>query len=148
MKKIFSNSWKSSKQPRKQRKYRAKAPLHIKHKMMSANLDKELRKKYSKKSFPVKKGDLVKIMRGKFKGKTGKINKVNLRKLKISIEGMQTQKKDGTKINVYFDPSNVQIKELDLKDSRRERKLKSTSQNKTEKIKEKTTGEKNVSKKK
>jgi len=34
MKKIFSTHWKASKQPRKQRKYRAKAPLHIKRKFL------------------------------------------------------------------------------------------------------------------
>ena len=42
MKKIFSKHWKSSKQPRKQRKYRAKAPLHIKRKLLNVNLSKEL----------------------------------------------------------------------------------------------------------
>ena len=51
MKKKYSNSWKGSKQPRKQRKYRANAPLHTRHKMASANLSKELRKKYSKRNF-------------------------------------------------------------------------------------------------
>jgi len=73
MKKEFSVKWIGSKQPRKQRKYRANAPLHIKRKFMSANLAKELRKRYGNRSFPLKKGDSIKIMRGEFKGKTGKI---------------------------------------------------------------------------
>ena len=71
MKQKFSTKWVGSKQPRKQRKYRANAPLHILHTMMSSNLNKELRKKYGKRSFPVKKGDTIKIMIGEFKGKTG-----------------------------------------------------------------------------
>ena len=50
MKKDYSSKWKASKQPRKQRKLRANAPLHVKHKMMSSNLDKELRKKYEKRN--------------------------------------------------------------------------------------------------
>ena len=49
MKKDFSKSWKSSRQPRKQRKYVFNAPLHIRHKLVSANLSKELRKKYGKR---------------------------------------------------------------------------------------------------
>jgi len=42
MKQKFSTTWKASKQPRKQRKYSANAPLHIKRKMLSANLSKTL----------------------------------------------------------------------------------------------------------
>ncbi|MEM3405648.1 MAG: 50S ribosomal protein L24 [Candidatus Pacearchaeota archaeon] len=123
MKKKFSIKWKSSKQKRKQRKYRFNAPLHIRKKLISANLSKELRKKYNRRSFPLRKGDLVKIMRGSFKGKSGKIEKINLKKLKVSIEGIQKQKKDGTKINIWFDPSKLQIIELNLEDKKRLKKL-------------------------
>ena len=71
MKKKFSKKWKASGKARKQRKYVANAPLHIKKKFLSANLSKELRKKYGR-SLQIRKGDSVKVMRGKFKGKTGK----------------------------------------------------------------------------
>ncbi len=128
MKKTFSKNWKKSKQPRKQRKYLAKAPLHIKRKFLSANLSKELRKKYQRRNFPLRKGDTVRIMRGSFKGKSGKIEKVDLKKMKVSIEGIQRTKKDGTKVEVFFNPSNLQIKELNLDDKKRiesiERKIK------------------------
>ncbi len=123
MKKEFSTSWKSSKKKRKQRKYRFNAPLHIKNKFLSANLNKELRKKYSVRSLPVRKGDLVKIMKGKFRGKTGKVESVDVKNLKVSVEGMQRQKKAGAKINVYFDSSNLQIQELNLEDKEREKIL-------------------------
>ena len=52
MKKTFSQSWKASKKPRKQRKYTIKAPLHIKGKFLHANLSKDLRKKYEKTLCP------------------------------------------------------------------------------------------------
>jgi len=136
MKKKFSKSWKSSKQKRKQRKYRANAPLHIRKKMVSGNLSKELRKKYSRKSFSLRKGDKVKVMRGAFKGKTGKILRVDLKKLKVTIEGLQRTKKDGSKVNIWFDPSNLQIIELNLDDKKR-----------LKKIQKKETGEKNAPKK-
>lgn len=119
MEKQFSKKWKASKQPRKQRKYRAKAPLHVKRIFLSANLSKELRKKYQKKSFPVRKGDTVKIMRGSFKKRSGKISNVQLKKGRVSIEGIQRAKKDGTKVEVFFHPSNLQIKELNLDDKER-----------------------------
>ena len=63
MNKKFSTSWKASKRPGKQRKYSANAPLHLKKKFVSVNLSKELRKKYEKRNIPVKKGDMVKIMK-------------------------------------------------------------------------------------
>jgi large subunit ribosomal protein L24 len=90
---------------------------------LSANLSKDLRKKYSRRSFPLRKSDTVKIMRGKFKKKTGKVSIVNLSKLKVAIEGVQVQKKDGTKVNIYFDPSNLQIIELNLEDTERTKSL-------------------------
>tara|TARA_Y100000310_G_C20181250_1_gene578233 strand:+ start:117 stop:545 length:429 start_codon:yes stop_codon:yes gene_type:complete len=123
MKQKFSTKWIGSKQPRKQRKYRANAPLHILHKMISSNLNKELRKKYGKRSFPVKKGDNVKIMKGEFKGKTGKVDSVDLKKQRIMIEGIYRTKKDGSKVGVYLDASNLQIKELNLEDIRRKKAL-------------------------
>jgi len=119
MKKKFSTKWNSSKQPRKQRKFRANAPLHIKKKFLGANLSKELRKKYSRRSFVVRKGDTVKILRGKFRGQKGKIDTVSIKKGVIRIEKIQSQKKDGTKISIPIQPSNVQIQELNLEDKKR-----------------------------
>jgi len=119
MKKKFSRSWKGSRQKRKQRKYRANAPKNIMKKFLSANLSKELRKKHGKRSFPLRKGDEVKIMRGEFKGKKGQIESFNMKKLKVIIEGIQKTKKDGTKVNVIFSPSNLQIQNLNLDDKKR-----------------------------
>jgi len=123
MKQKFSRKWKASKQPRKQRKYKANAPLHLRHKAVSANLSKELKTRYKRKSFPIRKGDSVKVMRGEFKKKTGKISLVNLIKMRVAIEGIQKQKKDGTKVNVYFNPSNLQITDLNLEDKERDKAL-------------------------
>ncbi len=119
MKKTFSSQWIGSRQVRKQRKYRYHAPLHLAHKLVSAVLSKELRKKYQRKSFPLRKGDLVQIMRGFFKKKEGKVSHVDLKKKKILIEGMQRTKKDGSKISVAFDPSNLMIKDLIMEDKKR-----------------------------
>jgi|SRR3989344_719601 len=142
MKQKFSTKWKSSRQKRKQRKYLINAPLHIRHKFLASNLSKELRKKYSRRSFPLRKGDKVKILRGKFKRKEGKISQVDVKTLKVSIEGIQRQKKDGTKINVYFHPSKLQILELNLEDKERIKSLKKSSKE------EKQEGGKNASEKK
>ena len=121
--KEFSTHWKSSKNPKKQRKYRFTAPLHIKHKFVSAHLSEELIKKYKKRSLPLKKGDKVKIMRGQFTKKEGKIARVNLRHTRVFIEGMEKTRKDGTKSLLPFHPSNLLILELNLEDKKRKEKL-------------------------
>ena len=121
--KKFSKFWKSSKQPRKQRKFLANAPLHIRKKFVSVNLAKDLRKKHGTRNLPIKKGDTVKILKGKFKGKKGKIIKVNLKNSKIFIEEIQIKKQDGSKVNVGLRPSNLQIIELDLNDRKRSSKI-------------------------
>jgi len=123
MKQKFSTQWIGSKQPRKQRKFRANAPINIRHKMMSANLSKELRKKYGKRNFPLRKGDKVRIMRGGFKKRTGKIENIDNKKFRTTIEGINKSKKDGTKVAIYFEPSNLQITELNIDDKRRKNAL-------------------------
>ena len=126
MKKQFSNSWKSSKKPRKQRKYRENAPLHIKHKMLSAPLSKDLKKKYERKNLPVKRGDTVKIMRGSYKKKTGKISKVMVKLGMVYLDGIENIKKDGSKKPYPIHPSNLMITELNLDDKKRQKTLERT----------------------
>ena len=119
MKQKFSTHWVSSTQPRKQRKFLANAPLHIKHKFLSANLSKDLRKKYAKRNLPLRKGDEVLIMRGAFKKKKAKLTSVDLKKTRVTLEGIQRTKKDGSKVNVFFHPSVLQIQVLNLDDKQR-----------------------------
>ncbi len=119
MEKEFSTHWKSSKSVRKQRKYRYNAPLHIKRKFLAAHLNKELRKKYSKRSLIVRKGDRVKVERGKFKGKIAKINKVSISEQLVYLDGIDYTKKDGSKISIGLHPSNLTILELVMDDKER-----------------------------
>lgn len=124
MKNKFSKNWKASKSPRKQRKYRTEAPISIKRKFLSVNLSKELRGKYGKRNIPARKDDVVKILRGKFKNKKGKILNVRIKTSRMEIEGIQVKKQDGSKVNVKIHPSNLQIIELTLEDRKRNTSLK------------------------
>lgn len=133
MKAKFSTAWKASSQPRKQRKYLANAPLHIKRKLLSVNLSKELRKKYGKRNIPVVKGDTVKVMRGKFNKKTGKILEVFTKRTKVTIDGIQVKKQDGSKANIKLNPSNLQIIELNLNDKKRIKNMKTEETKSTKK---------------
>lgn len=121
--KEFSKKWISSKSPKKQRKYRSNAPLHIKQKFTSVHLSKELRTKYERRNLSIRKGDKVKISRGQFKKKSGKVTDVNIKTGKIYVEGIETIKKDGSKTLYPLDPSNLIITELVLEDKKRKEKL-------------------------
>ena len=96
---------------------------------MGAMLDKPLRTKHGFRSIEVRKGDEVKVMRGKFKGKQGKVGTVEVGNTRIAIEGVQKTKKGGDKINVWFHPSNVKITVLNLDDVRRLKRVKKAVEN-------------------
>ncbi len=109
----------TSSQPRKQRKFRYQAPLHIRHKFMGAMLSDELKEKHGIKSIPVRLGDTVKVLRGDNKGKDGKISGVDLEKMTITVDGIAVTKSDGTEVPRPLYPSNVMITKLELKDEKR-----------------------------
>ncbi len=123
--KNFSKEWNASVSPKKQRKYRDNAPIHIKKKMLAAHLSKELRLKYKTRNFIVKKGDSVMITRGKFKGKEGKIDRVYTKQLKVSVDSAKNITKKGNKVPFKIRPSALIITDLNLADGRRINKIES-----------------------
>ncbi len=133
MKALFSKTWNTSKQPRKQRKYRHNAPIHVKRKYLSANLSKHLRKEYGRRSAKLRAEDLVKIMRGEFSKKEGKVLKIELSDSTVTIDGISKKKSGGKEFNVPIQASNVQIIELNLKDEKRVAALKKKKAPKQEK---------------
>lgn len=123
MKTNFSTTWKRSISPSKQRKYRYAAPLHIKQKLMHAHLSPELRKKHGVRSASVRKGDKVKVLRGQFAKKEGKINRLVLQRERLYVDGIELIKKDGIKVPYPLHPSTVMITELSLNDKKRKEKM-------------------------
>lgn len=110
-----------SSQPRKQRKMLYEAPLHKRQKLVSVNLDKDLRERFNRRSMPVRVGDKVEVVRGKFKGMRSKVKKVDLRKLMVTLEDVKMKKVDGTEINVPIHPSNLKLIEPDMSDRKRQK---------------------------
>jgi len=108
-----------SKKPRKQRKFLYNAPLHLRRKIISAHLSKELREQYKRRSFPLRKGDEVKVMRGEFKGTVGKVVKVDTKKYKVYIDAAKKKRSVGAEYLVPISPSNLMIVKLNLDDKYR-----------------------------
>lgn len=93
--------------------------LHEQQKKVSAMLSKELVKEYKIKSLAVRKGDTVKIMRGQFKGKSGKIEKVDLKRERVFVEKAELVKANGSKAKYPIHPSNLMITSVEMSDKKR-----------------------------
>jgi large subunit ribosomal protein L24 len=117
--KEFSKSWISSKKPNKQRKYRYNVPLHMRGNLLNVHLSKELRQKYHLRAIRVRMDDKVRIMRGQFRKQEGKIEEVDMKKLKVYISKIEHIKRDGTKARYPIEPSNLMIVELNTDDKKR-----------------------------
>lgn len=84
-----------SSKPSKKRKAFFNAPLHERQKLVSVHLSRELRKKLKKRSIPIRKGDKVLVLKGRFKKKEGTVSRVSLNGLKVFIEGVLIKKQRG-----------------------------------------------------
>ena len=62
---------------------------------MSSTLSKDLREKYNVRAVPVKKDDIVKIIRGSWKGREGKVVQVYRKKWVIHVEKVVREKTNG-----------------------------------------------------
>jgi len=113
----------TSKQPRKQRFRLFNAPRHRLVKLMSVHLSPELREKYGLRSFPVRVGDTVKVMKGVFKGVEGKVKRVDVRRQMVYVENVTRKKADGSSVDVPIRTPNLMITQLNLDDEYRKAKL-------------------------
>lgn len=84
-----------SSQRRKSRKAHFTAPSNLRRKIMSCHLSKDLKTKYDVRSIPVRKGDTVKVMRGTFKGREGKVITCYRKKWCIHVEKITREKTNG-----------------------------------------------------
>jgi ribosomal protein L24p/L26e, archaeal/eukaryotic len=114
-----------SSKPRKQRKYRYTAPLHVRKHFMHVHISKDVASKSGTKrrSAQVSRGDTVKIMSGSRKGKTGKVSKVDTIRGFIFIDGIARKNAKGRELQIPIRPSAVYITELNMTDKKRAAKL-------------------------
>ena len=119
-----------------------KAMNQILNKQICAPISKELRKKYSRRSIRIMTDDTVKVMRGEYKGLTGKVTKISTQTSGIAIEGNKKEKLKGEKIDVYIHSTNMIITALNTDDKWRlkilEKKPKSTIKSMKEEAKKKS----------
>ncbi|QLH08868.1 50S ribosomal protein L24 [Candidatus Nitrosotenuis sp. DW1] len=95
----------------------------VKSKQLSSHLSKELQKKYNKRSIRIIEGDTIRVLRGEFRGVTGKITNVSTPRNGVSIEGVKKEKLKGGNLDVFIHPSNLIVTELNTEDKWRQNKL-------------------------
>ena len=108
-----------SKSPRKQRRRVQNATLHERKNMLKCRLDEFLQEEYGLRSLVVKKGDLVRIMRGQFRDTEGKVTEVSYKKGVVYLDNATITKADGKESSVPIHPSNLLLVKLELNDERK-----------------------------
>merc|ERR1711972_214147 len=101
------------------RKAHFTAPSHIRRKIMSSPLSKDLRTKYNVRSVPIRRDDEVMVFRGHYKDREGKVTCCYRKKWKIHIERVTRDKANGQTVPVGIHPSNVIITKLKLDKDRK-----------------------------
>ena len=71
------------------------------------------------RSLPIRKDDEVRIVRGKYKGREGKVTQVYRKKWVIHVERVHRDKSNGATSNIGISPSNVVITTIKLDKDRR-----------------------------
>merc|ERR1712072_1239229 len=104
---------------RKQRKRQFTAPSHIRRKLMSAPLSKDLRAKYHVRSVPIRRDDEVMIVRGHYHDREGKVICVYRKKFRIHVERVTRDKANGQTVPVGIHPSKVVITKLKMDKDRK-----------------------------
>ena len=99
------------------------SPQHVVSKRVSAPLSKNLKEQYKTKSVRLRLNDVVKILRGEYKGVEGKVTHIYPHDGMISIEGVNREKLAGGNTPIKIDASNVVVNSLELKDNKRKAKL-------------------------
>jgi large subunit ribosomal protein L24 len=114
-----------TRQPRKQRKQQAEAPLHEQHKEVRATLSEDLREEYGQRNVRVNEGDTVEVLRGDFAGEEEDVVKVDLREAVVHVEEVTQETADGEEVPRPLDASNLRVTGLNLDDDERQARLES-----------------------
>ena len=104
-------------------------------KQICAPLSKQLRKNYERRRIRIMTDDTVKVIRGEYKGITGKVTKISSDSNSVAIEGNKKEKLKGEKIDVYIHSTNVVITALNTNDKWRVKILEKKPKSKIQSMK-------------
>lgn len=115
----------STTNPGKQRRSQAGAPAHKRWRQMTVRLSDDLLKRYRRRGLPIRKGDTVRITRGRFTGEEGTIVRVRRDRGLVEIEDRARPpkllliKSDNKSVPRLFHPSNLLLLKVTRSDQLR-----------------------------
>jgi large subunit ribosomal protein L24 len=113
----------TSQLPRQQRKAQYNADLFERHRRMGVALSKELRRRYGRRSLPVRKGDTVRVLSGSYVGREERVAKVNLQKYSVTLDNVTGKTADAKLKPLPIRTSHLVLTKLNLADAWRRRIL-------------------------
>jgi len=115
-------------------------PKHMTERMLRSPLSRALREKYGRRNVRVIAGDTIKVMRGEYSGIEGKVEKVNMERGSLAIEGIQREKVRGGNVKVEINSTNVVVTDLDLDDKLRQALIQRIHESEKRNLKTKKSG--------
>ena len=122
-------------------------PKHKLDKMVGARLADTLREQYKRKTARIVRGDSVRVLRGEYKGVEGKVEKINVERGTLTVEGIRREKIRGGQVKVPIHSSNVSIIALNLEDKYRSSRIQGSKPGSAKKEARKAAAEKKNSSK-
>jgi large subunit ribosomal protein L24 len=106
-----------STQPRKQRRVAFNASSFDRHRQLAVSLSRELRLRYKRRALPLRKGDTIRIISGKFKGtEDRRVSEVDMRTLRVTLDGVTIKKVDQKLKPLPIRVNNLILTRLNLAD--------------------------------
>ncbi|MCI4331863.1 MAG: 50S ribosomal protein L24 [Thermoplasmata archaeon] len=109
--------------PRYQRKAVFTADLFERHRRMAVPLSRELRARYGRRAFPLRKGDTVRILSGSYVGREERVAKIDLRGYSVTLDNVTGKTADAKLKPLAIRPSHLVLTRLNLSDPWRRRLL-------------------------
>jgi large subunit ribosomal protein L24 len=117
----------SPRSPRRQRRLIRRSSIHSHKRLLRCRLDETLREEYGVRSLGLKKGDLVRIMRGQFRDTEAKVQRVDYTKARVMLDAASVTKADGKEARIAMSASNLMMVKLELDDQRKKLLAKKTA---------------------
>jgi large subunit ribosomal protein L24 len=127
--------------PRQQRKAVFTADLFERHRKMAVPLSRELRARYGRRAFPLRKGDTVRILSGSYVGREERVAKIDLRGYSVTLDNVTGKTADAKLKPLAIRPSHLVLTRLNLSDPWRRRLLKVPEVEETSEAETAKTGE-------
>ncbi len=114
----------SPRSPRRQRKALYTADSFERRRRMTVLLSRELRRRFHRRSLPLRKGDTVRVLSGSFVGREERVARVDRRDYSVTLDNVTLKAADEKLKPLALRPGHLVITRLNLSDAWRRRALK------------------------